>query len=299
MSSFTVAELLVELGGVARRSALLRVVSRGDLDRAVDSALVVRDARGLYAVPEADEAARIAAQIGGVLSMTSAALRHGWGVKTVPARPYVTVSRGRQLNGRVGLAHIVRAELSPQQIVDGVTTEEVTLRDCLRRLPFDEALSIADSALRVTGCRSLLDRIAEEARGPGSIQIRRVAAEATPKAANPFESVARSICVGVRGLRVEPQVMISDGAFSARVDLVDVHLGIAVEADSFEWHGQRSALALDCRRYNRMVIGGWIVLRFTYEDVMFHPEEVREVLMAAVALAELMKQHGLRAGSAA
>ena len=31
---------------------------------------------------------------------------------------------------------------------------------------------------------------------------------------------------------------------------LDVHLRVAAEADSFEWHGKRPALASDCRRYN-------------------------------------------------
>jgi very-short-patch-repair endonuclease len=57
-----------------------------------------------------------------------------------------------------------------------------------------------------------------------------------------------------------------------------------IEADSFEWHGKRSALASDCRRYNRFVVRGWLVLRFSWEDVMFHPDQVRDVLVAAVEL---------------
>jgi len=63
-----------------------------------------------------------------------------------------------------------------------------------------------------------------------------------------------------------------------------------VECDSFEWHGTRSALVDDARRYNRMVVDGWIVLRLTYEDVMFHPAQVRAVLAEAVALAQLLVQ---------
>jgi hypothetical protein len=39
-------------------------------------------------------------------------------------------------------------------------------------------------------------------------------------------------------------------------------------------------------------VAGWIVLRFSYEDVMFHPEQVREILVAAVGLAELLSEVG-------
>jgi very-short-patch-repair endonuclease len=164
----------------------------------------------------------------------------------------------------------------------------VTLLQCLRVLPSDEALAIADSALREDGCHQLLARIADEARGRGAARVRDVAARASGKAANPFESVARDLCDRVTGLRVEPQVTVAHGAFSARADLVDTRLRLAIECDSFEWHGSRSALAGDCCRYNQMVVGGWIVLRFSYEDVMVQPDEVLEVLREAVALAELL-----------
>lgn len=126
-----------------------------------------------------------------------------------------------------------------------------------------------------------------------------MAAEATPLAANPFESGRRAIALTVPGLRVQPQVVITDCAFTVRPDLVDERLRIVLEADSFEWHGNRAALASDARRYNMLVVGGWIVLRFSYEDVMLHPEEVHRILVAAVALAELLGEVGPRRRSAA
>ncbi len=288
--SWTVAEWLADLGGIARYGTLVRLVGRTELRHAVEAGLVVRVARGLYTLPGVDEAARVAARLGGVLSLTSAALHHGWAVKTVPDRPHVAVSRGRRTGDRARLAHVHRAELGPDEVLDGATSHAVTLRDCLRLLPFDEALAVADSALRESGCHQLLATVAEQARGPGSPQIRRVAAEATALAANPFESAARAICLSVPGLRVRPQVVITDRGFTARADLVDERLRLVIEADSFEWHGSRAALASDCRRYNRLVVGGWIVLRLSYEDVMHHPAEVHAMLVEAVALAELLNE---------
>ena len=57
---------------------------------------------------------------------------------------------------------------------------------------------------------------------------------------------------------------------------------IVLEADSFEWHGGREQLVRDARRYNDLAVDGWLVLRFSYEDVMFRPGRVAEVLGAAV-----------------
>ena len=72
--------------------------------------------------------------------------------------------------------------------------------------------------------------------------------------------------------------------FSIRPDLSDEALRIALEADSFTWHGSRDALKRDCRRYNLLVLAGWRVLRFTWEDVMLTPDQVRATLEAAVAV---------------
>ena len=120
--------------------------------------------------------------------------------------------------------------------------------------------------------------------------MRRVAAAASKEAANPFESVLRAIALDVPGLRVEPQITIRETDIKARPDLVDVALRIVLEADSFEWHGGRSQLSSDARRYDLLVVNGWIVLRFSYEHVMTQPAFVRRVLVAAVAMTERMRE---------
>ena len=101
------------------------------------------------------------------------------------------------------------------------------------------------------------------------------------------------------GLVVRPQVSIREPDIVARPDLVDVRLRIVLEADSFEWHGGRSQLSADARRYNLLVVNGWWVLRFSYEHVMLQPDFVRRVLLAMVALAERMNDQQARATSAA
>jgi very-short-patch-repair endonuclease len=112
--------------------------------------------------------------------------------------------------------------------------------------------------------------------------VRQVAALADGRAANPFESALRATCLDVRGLRVVPQVPIVEGRWLGRPDLVDQRLRIALEADSFAWHGERAALRRDANRYNALVAAGWLVLRFSWEDVMFEPLQVRAVLEEVV-----------------
>lgn len=79
-----------------------------------------------------------------------------------------------------------------------------------------------------------------------------------------------------------PQVEIKDESFSARIDLAHPALSIALEADSFEFHGTRKALRRDCRRHVNLTIRGWRLLRFSWEDVMYDPEWVVEVVRAVV-----------------
>jgi very-short-patch-repair endonuclease len=55
---------------------------------------------------------------------------------------------------------------------------------------------------------------------------------------------------------------------------------LVLEADSFEFHGTRRALVRDCRRYVSLVVRGWTVLRFTWEDVVYEPASVIESVRA-------------------
>lgn len=285
LSRVSVAEELHRLGGVATRRQLLRTCTRYALQQALRSGEVLRRARNRYQLPEVDAALSVAHALSGALCLTSAALAHGWAVKLPPDRPQVVVPRNRRLapDAAAGV-EVKRFRLGPDDVLDGVTTPDRTLLDCLRDLPFDEALAIADSALRSGYRRERLLALVRDARGPGAARMRATAALATAEAANPFESVLRAVALGVPGLSVRPQVSLrSAHRFLGRPDLVDDRLGIVLEADSFAWHGDRAALRSDARRYNAFVVNGWLVLRFSWEDVLLHPAEVRQVLVEAVA----------------
>ena len=82
---------------------------------------------------------------------------------------------------------------------------------------------------------------------------------------------------------MQPQVRIDDASgFVGRVDLADVRLRLVIEGESFEFHGEREMLDRDCRRYSRLTADGWLVLRFSWNQVMTRPAWVREVIAAAV-----------------
>lgn len=290
-------DVLHRLGGVADARTLNRLTSRGRVRAALARGGVLRDARGRYALPSASDAVRAANRLAAVASHDSAAVIHGWETKHPPAEPTVTVPRQRKVaqSRRQGV-RVKWADLPPEHVKGNITTVVRTVLDCAKDLPFDEALAIADSALRH-------GRVSAEelTTAAGSMPVRhrercmRVAREADGRAANPFESVLRALSLDVPTIRLVPQqVVIAEGNVVVRPDLVDLERRVVAEADSFEWHGSRKALSRDCRRYNVLTLRGWLVLRFSWEDVMFAPDYVRGCLGLAAA-GRRPQQHALTA----
>lgn len=277
MSPMRVEEALARLGGVGRAGSLLRLVSEKSLRKAVENGAITKDARGRYSLRSAGDAVQAANALAGTVSHLSAAHYWGWELKTAPVHPHVTVPRNRKVvpQRRRGTTVHWATVHEDDRRAPGVTAWMRTLTDCLSTCPFDEALAVADSALRQQAVThpALVDAAAR-LRGPGSAAALRVAQLADGRAANPFESVLRAIAIEVGGYDLVPQVPITAPGFHARPDLVDVDRGLVLEADSHTWHSSRDALRRDCRRYNSLVLLGWTVLRFTWEDVMLRPHLV-------------------------
>jgi very-short-patch-repair endonuclease len=272
-------------GGISDAATLIRLTSRSQLDSATRRGLIVKDARGRYALPTAEVGRRTANQLSAVISHTSAAAHWGWEMKVVPARPTVTVPRKRKVSVDIRTdVDVFWRTLAAGRVAPGQATSPLqTVIDCARWLPFDEALAIADSALRHRSVtrEQLLAAAASSNRGRGCPAVVRVLCAADGRADNPFESALRAISLDVPGLRLVPQVEIrGKGRRLVRPDLVDERLLIVAEADSFEHHGSRRALAIDCARYDNLVADGWTVLRFAWEQVMYQPDWVRRCVSA-------------------
>ena len=278
-----VVDAVRRLGGVATRAELRSFVSKGRLRRAVAEGRVLRPRPGRYLLRDVDAARAVAHELSAVVSHRSAALAHGWKVKTLPPKPEITVPRGRKIAAEIRPRARVSSLIDPRDAAAGVTSPVRTVVDCARHLPFDEALAIADSALRsrrVAACD--LATAARQVRGPGRPRVLRVLAHASGKAANPFESVLRAIALDVPGLAAVPQLQAGD----FRVDLGDPHLRLVIEAESWEFHGTKDGLEKDVRRYTQLAREGWTVIRFLWDDVVNHPDQVRSAIADVVALCE-------------
>lgn len=271
---------LASRGGVARRQGLRADgVTDRQLDRAVRAGIVRRVGRGGYALPDADPALVAAVAVCGVASHASAARLHGLDLHRGPGRLDVTVPRGHSPR-RPG-TRIHRAALAPDEYGTRIPVTSLirTLSDCGRTLLLVEAVVILDSALR-QGQVSIerLRSLARSARGPGSSNLRRAVAHADELAGSPLESRAR-LLVDLLTVEVQTQVYV-EGV--GRVDLL-LNGWLVVEPDGYEYHRDRAEYRNDRRRGNLLVVGRYVVLRYSWEDVFLYPHVMLAQIEAVLA----------------
>lgn len=75
----------------------------------------------------------------------------------------------------------------------------------------------------------------------------------------------------------------ASGQVVAEIDFAHVGLRIAIEVDGRAFHSDRRAFEHDRWRQNALTVGGWLVLRFTWEQINTRPDEVIAVILTAVA----------------
>ncbi|WP_232828224.1 DUF559 domain-containing protein [Kribbella monticola] len=277
----TVPEVLARLRGRATFAELTQVISKRELMAAVSSGTVVRLARGIYTLPGPLTAKRVATAYDGVVSHQSAALAWHLPLLAPPETPHITLPpKRRRRPGPPAVLHW--APIASADHPRRLTSLLRTVLDCARILPFGEALAVADAALAGRLTRHRLIGASIAMRGPGSRNARQVAAAATGAAESFLESMLRALVVqaGLEGF--EPQVLVERKRFRARVDLGHREAKIAVEAEGYAFHGSSGDFAADCRRYDELVAAGWLVLRFTYQQVLFEPDWVIATIQDAL-----------------
>jgi very-short-patch-repair endonuclease len=261
-------------------------VSRRQLRTAVSAARLERLRRGVYGIPaEHDRLAAAQLATTGVVSHTSAAKHLGIGLAFDDPDVHLTFPRnyGRGAQ-RWAVSH--RSDLRDDEIehVAGLrcTTAIRTVIDLAGQLPVAEAVAAADSALRegrVTLAELESAVAATRPRAPGSKRVRRVLELVDPKAGSVLESLLRVLLV-LHGLAPEhTQYVVRDrrGGYLLRADFVWTTARLVVEADGYEHHGaDRTAWGRDLKRGNQFTAGRWWLLRFTWDDVINHPDEVVE-----------------------
>lgn len=88
--------------------------------------------------------------------------------------------------------------------------------------------------------------------------------------------------VGFSRPRLEYRICRADGSFIAQVDLAYPRHRLAIELDSVRYHLNRESFVSDPRRRNRLMVAGWDVLTFTWDDYINRPADLVSIVAAAL-----------------
>ena len=277
-----VVETVFRLGGVASCDELRsHGHSLRDVDREVRRGAAERLRRGWIALPGAPADVVAAVTAGGVVSCLSALRRHAvW--TGLDERLHVRVPRFAHLAGDAEpLALTFHRSLQLRDVVPargGVDSLGWSIAHAVSCQQRSDAVASLDSVLhRGLMTRASLSRLL----GQLPATFRDYLTLCDPRAESGVETRAR---LGLRAvnIRCRPQVRI-DGV--GRVDLL-VGDRLVIEVDGARWHSGPDAVRADKARDLAAAERGYLVLRLTYEQVMFEWPRVVAVIRGMVARGE-------------
>jgi len=259
---------------------------------------IVRTSRDTYlpAAMAGDVRARVRAVLLGapssaVVSHLTAAVLWGLQVPLVgeDRRVHLTVPPGTRIRSRadrqVHCAALPEWQIARRDAV-AVTSPGRTWRDLTAAgVPAAALLAVTDQMLARPYPRYAFDRVLDGARGMRGVRTgRRGLAVGDPKSGSPMESVLRWTLheAGLPAPVLQHVVLGPGGQFLGTVDLAWPDRRVLVEFDG-DVHRERRVFVDDVRRQNRLVLAGWVVLRFTSGDVLGQPEQVLATIRRALA----------------
>ena len=215
--------------------------------------------------------------------------RSGWALPTneiivvVPDKPWIAVAG----------VHVVRRQLGRVLVLpDGrryVPAMEALL-DTLVHLGAAAGADLLDAALqqRVIDAASFADAVGSRCgRGrTGATRLRLLRDRALSGSRSEAEQrMGALLRRSGKGLWT-PNLDVRDasGRVVAEIDFAQEHLRIAIEVDGRAHHSDRRSFERDRVRQNLLVVAGWIVLRFTWEQITQRPDEVLAAIDAAVRM---------------
>lgn len=277
------------LGGTARTRDLRAAgISPSSIGSACASGRIERVRIGHFADPALAEPVRAALRVGGRVACVTLAELHG-------ARPL--------------LRHPVHVEVdlhdSRFRRKDDATTRHFPAEKSHAILHWTPsprpgvAVPLAVALVQVVGCLSLLDAVCVldsvlrvhpavwgEVQELAPVRAQHVLALVDPSAASPPETVFR-VRARAAGLACVPQAPLPWGKQG------DFLIGdrLVVEVDGAEFHAGREAFVGDRERDALLVAAGYLVLHFTYDQVVHRWEEVLAVIRAVMRRGEHLWAH--------
>lgn len=237
----------------------------------------------------------LAAGSGAVAShRTAAAL---WGFEGFTRGiPEVTIPRGRRYR-REGVRSHESTDLDRggRRRRNGipVTDPSRTVLDLARFVSDRRLLQAIESArrLKLASWSELIAVLVKHARRgrPGIRRLRRVIAGNAHRdeiTDSDFELLVLALLLehGLPEPVVHHAIRDADGRVVAELDLAYPRLRIAIELDGGV-HRERDVFERDRPRQNAIVLGGWIILRFTWATFVNRPHEIVDQVRAALRLA--------------
>lgn len=261
------------VGGIASARGLRRAgFAKADIRAAIRQCEITTVRRGWYALPTAQETVRHAVRAGGVLSCQSALAFHGvWTPDT--SRIHVRRSEyGRRLSPpkTVIVCQPSGQFVAPINAVDDVETALLTAAACVDDR---ELVVLMDSVLNlrlltVTQLRYLFGGLPAHHRS---------LLDRCDRAESGTETLTR-LELRSRGVKVRPQVTIPG---VGRVDFL-VGRCLVIEVDSRAHHTDPASYHRDRIRDQELVRRGYIVIRLTYDQVMFHLRDTIDRILPVI-----------------
>ncbi|MFC4395122.1 MULTISPECIES: type IV toxin-antitoxin system AbiEi family antitoxin domain-containing protein [Micrococcaceae] len=267
-----ICDYLARRAGAARSHELQKAgFTRARVGRAVALGLLVRVRRGVYALPGDNRVAGVLAAGGRLTCLSAAPVYRLWTLND-PAGLHLSRSHPVHTSGVVEHGR-PRHPRHPWLPVLGLAD---VLLHALHCLPELEALVMVQSA--VSAGDVSLDFLYGRCQGRRNGRARSVLDLVIPRADSVLEVLA-NVYFARAGLRVRRHVYIPG---VGEVDFLVEEI-LVVETDG-STHFEPKSIKRDQRRNNRSIIGGYLVLRYYYEDVIHRPEamvaEVQAVLRA-------------------
>lgn len=276
-------------GVITRKEALALGMPPSTLHDWVRLGHLIPAGYGIYALPgvldsEGTILRAATRALDGVASHESAARLHGIdGLDPSRITISVPVRRSNRFTGVI--VHQV-TDLAPEHTTRvlglPVTTPARTILDLAAVLPPNLLASSVDQAVRLKlttyeASANLLESIARRGK-PGVTKLRTIL---KPRLGGTFVSEStlesRLFQVLVEGGLPQPKTQYRPRwlrKVNGRVDLAYTAERVIVEGDGQRWHGTPDAFQHDRTRDNLAQISGWIILRFTWDDLTKRPEYV-------------------------
>ncbi len=201
--------------------------------------------------------------------------------------------------------HRINAPELKGRLIDGIPVAECVraVVDSASVLTGDELEATVDAVIRqrlatVDSLNRQIERIGTSGR-KGLGTLARLLADRDVSARVPesaFNRLVGQLLVDAGLPRPVYELVIrTGGRFVARADLAYPEARLAIECDSERWHRTRRAFVADPRRRNRMLVAGYRVLSFTWDDYATRPDEI--VATVATTLTQTSQWFGRSATS--